>query len=157
MAKIIEPDNWLYTDDGLYNHTPERSKKAWEEALKVLVDSIKTNAFDKVVLVMGYPASGKSTWVKNNAEEWSIYFVDADLLAAKMRSRVIEIIRKVNNIPISALFLDTDLKICHQRNNQRREDRIIPENAYRTMKSQFEYPSTNEGFVHVQIKRNYSL
>lgn len=157
MAKIIEPDDWLYTDEGMYEHTPERSARAWKEALKVLEDSIKTNAFDKVVLVMGYPASGKSTWVKNHAEEWSIYFVDADLLGAGMRSRVIEVIRKINNIPISALFLDTDLKICHQRNDQRREDRIIPKKAYQSMKSKFEYPSTNEGFDHVQIKRNYSL
>ena len=35
MAKIIEPDDWLYTDEGLYEHTPERSAKAWKEALKV--------------------------------------------------------------------------------------------------------------------------
>ena len=157
MAKIIEPDNWLYTPDGVYNHTPERSAEAWKAALGVLEETLKTNAFDKVVLVMGYPASGKSTWVKNHAEEWCIYFVDADLLSETVRSRVIKTIRKLTPISISALFLDTDLKICHKRNDQRRSDRIIPQNAYQTMRSRFAFPSTNEGFDHIQIKRNYSL
>ena len=155
---ILEPDDYLYKDDGTYLHTKERSNHAWEAVLKELKRVLKAKVFDKVTLVTGLPASGKSTWVKMHEEEWVVYLVDADLVGKEMRKKIIDFIRDHDSeIPITIVFLDTNIKVCHERNAKRSVDRVIPKHAYAEMRSVFCYPSTLEGFDHIHFKWNFCV
>lgn len=155
---ILEPDDYLYKEDGEYLHTKERSAIAWERTLSELKKALKSRVFDKVTLVAGLPASGKSTWVKMHAEEWIVYLVDADLVGKDLRKKIIDFIREHDaDIPISIVFLDTNYKVCRERNELRSPDRVIPQHAYSEMRSVFCYPSTLEGFDHIHFKWNFSV
>lgn len=155
---ILEPDDYLYLQDGTYLHTKERSSSAWLSVYTELQKALKARIFDKVVLVTGLPASGKSTWVKRHNKEWVIYIVDADLVGKELRKEVIHKIRKHDsNIPIGIVFLDTNRKVCLERNTKRSADRVIPLSAYADMASVFCYPSTLEGFDHIHFKWNFSV
>ena len=155
---ILEPDDYLYLDDGTYLHTKERSSSAWLRVYDELRKALTSRIFDKVVLVTGLPASGKSTWVRMNQKEWCIYLVDADLVGAELRKEVIDFIREQNTeIPIGIVFLDTKQDVCLKRNATRSPDRKIPMCAYNEMRSVFSYPSTREGFDHIHFKWNFSV
>lgn len=155
---ILEPDDYLYQEDGTYLHTRERSHRAWETTFSELDKALKSNVFDKVILVTGLPASGKSTWVQMFAEEWVVYIVDADLVGKDLRSKIVEFVRcRDENIPIGIVFLDTKYEICRERNETRSPDRVIPESAYAEMRSVFCYPSTLEGFDHIHFKWNFCI
>lgn len=155
---ILEPDDYLYLQDGTYLHTKERSSSAWLSVYTELKKALKARIFDKVILVTGLPASGKSTWVKMHNEEWVIYIVDADLVGKELRKEVIQQIREHDsNIPIGIVFLDTNKKVCLERNAKRSVDRVIPLSAYADMTSVFSYPSTEEGFFHIHFKWNFSV
>ena len=155
---ILEPDDYLYTEEGTYLHTKERSDEAWGKPDSDLEKVLKAKVFDKVVLVTGLPASGKSTWVKMYGKEWVVYIVDADLVGKNLRGEVVSFVRKIDQeIPIGCVFLDTKKKICMERNAKRSPDRVIPKHAYDQMGSVFCYPSTLEGFDHVHFKWNFSI
>ena len=155
---ILEPDDYLYKEDGTYLHTKERSNHAWEMTLKELERVLKARVFDKVTLVTGLPASGKSTWVKMFEEEWVVYLVDADLVGKELRKKIIDFVREHDSeIPITIVFLDTKYELCLERNDQRSPDRKIPRYAYAEMRSVFCYPSTLEGFDHIHFKWNFCI
>lgn len=155
---ILEPDDYLYLEDGTYLHTQERSHEAWEKTYAELEKALKARIFDKVVLVTGLPASGKSTWVKMHEKDWIIYLVDADLVGKALREKVITFVRGIDTeIPMGIVFLDTKKKICLERNSKRTPDRVIPKEAYDQMSSVFCYPSTLEGFDHIHFKWNFCI
>ena len=155
---ILEPDVYLYKEDGTYLHSVERSSVAWAKTTAELQKAVRSRIFDKVTFVTGLPASGKSTWVERFEEEWVVYLVDADLVGRGLREKMITLIREFDKeIPITIVFLDTNKTVCLERNSKRTPDRIIPLGAYREMGSVFCYPSTEEGFCHIHFKSNFSI
>ena len=145
---IISPDNFLYTD-GKYVWTPERCSQAWKQAYADLEVAFRTGDFLRLVIGIGVPGSGKSTYITTHHKEDHIYF-DATFCNIKSRK---EIIRraKVAKMPIDALFFDTPFEICVKRNKARSEDRKVPYKTMQAMYDKLKMPDYSEGFAHIQI------
>jgi predicted kinase len=123
---IISPDHHLHLPDGTYHWTPDRVKQAWasakEQYTQALLWPIKP---DKVVLLMGIPAAGKSTWLAENEDERVLYF-DATFDLPFKRKPYLRRAREAG-VPVEIVWLDTSLAVCIERNATRSEDRRVPD------------------------------
>lgn len=146
---IISPDNYLYTEDGRYVWSPERIKEAWKTAMLRLSHALASPRFTKIVMLVGIPASGKSTWLKNNQEPNAIYF-DATFKGYRARAPVIQAAKRAGK-RIEAVLMDTPITVCLERNNCRPVDRIVSTDVVVNMAVRLaqEPPTTAEGFDKV--------
>ena len=72
---IVSPDHHLYLPDGTYHWTPDRVKAAWATAGSLFHQALSWPVKpEAVVLMVGVPASGKSTWLSENEDERALYF-----------------------------------------------------------------------------------
>jgi predicted kinase len=126
---IICPDNYLYQGDR-YVWSPQRVKWAWDRAREDCARALLERPRE-VVLLMGAPGSGKSTWVAREAREDSLYF-DAVFDLSWKRKPFIRAAREAG-IPVRIVWIKTPLETCLQRNAARSEDRRVPEEILRKM------------------------
>ena len=89
---IFSPDSHLYELSGKYHWTPRRAKVAWQRTWFALEEYLRWMPRPKkAVILMGAPASGKSSWLSENREKNTIYFdacFDTDWKRAKFTKRV---------------------------------------------------------------------
>lgn len=132
MNKIISPDA-LLMEDGKYVWTPPRVEAAHrtcrEEFLQALQDPEKIPA--RVILLVGAPGSGKSTWANALPDENALIF-DATLNSWPSRKILIEGARKEGFVVEVVTFL-TPLSLCLKRNAARSEDRRVPTTVIENM------------------------
>jgi predicted kinase len=76
--------------------------------------------------------------------------VDATNLTSDDRRPYIEIARLYGAVA-EALFFDTPVEVCMQRNARR--NRVVPEEAIRAMAERLRPPRPEEGFVKITILR----
>ena len=130
---IVSPDSFLYTPDGTYLWSVARVKQAWADAKVSFDRALGTGAFTKVVLLMGVPAAGKSTWLSENARPDVLHF-DATFALPQWREPWIKAARAAG-VPVEIVWLDTPLTVCIERNAARSADRMVPEDTMRAMHS----------------------
>jgi len=130
---VVSPDSFLYTPDGVYLWSVPRVKQAWADAKTAFDRALGTGAFTKVVLLMGVPAAGKSTWLSENARPDVLHF-DATFALPQWREPWITAARSAG-VPVEIVWLDTPLSVCIERNARRSEDRMVPEDTMRAMHS----------------------
>lgn len=127
---ILSPDSYLYQLNGKYHWTPRRAKAAWQRTWIQLDDFLRWGKRPaKAVLLMGPPASGKSTWLQSNREKNVVYFdatFDLDWKRAKFTKRVWA---RYPDLPVECVWIDTPAHICKQRNATRPSDRRVPDEA----------------------------
>lgn len=128
---IISPDHQLYLPDGTYHWTPDRVKQAWADSKQEYARCLASGTFTRVVLLMGIPAAGKSTWLTANHEDDVLYF-DATFDLPFKREPYIRLARAVG-LPVEIVWLDTPLEVCIERNAARPADRRVPEDTMRAM------------------------
>jgi len=133
-ATIISPDEYLLTSTGEYAWSEERVQAAWWQSKSVLDQLVRTGRYNRVVMLVGLPASGKTSWLRANHEPDTIYF-DATLTKARERATVIQR-AKDNNLEVWAVVMDTPIAICIDRNLCRTTDRIVPVGAFERMQAQ---------------------
>jgi predicted kinase len=149
---IISPDHHLITPDGVYHWTPARVKVAWHAAKEqfkaALGGPVKP---DKVVLLIGVPASGKSTWVAQHEDEGVLYF-DACFDLPWKRKPYIDLAHSIG-VPVEAVWFDTPLAVCVQRNAERSEDRRVPGDILRAMHTKIlsSPPTEREGITLTRV------
>ncbi len=143
MSTVVSPDA-LLMEGGKYNWTPQRCAEAWEKA-DALLDEVLPSA-SKLVLMVGIPASGKSTWLAANREEGAVYF-DATMTKTEVRARYVRKAKALGK-PVEAVVMLTNFATCMARNNARPEDRVIPPATLNILQNQLrEQPVlTTEGF-----------
>lgn len=148
---IVSPDSFLILDDGTYHWTVPRVKQAWADAKTAFDRALGTGAFTKVVLLMGVPAAGKSTWLSENARPDVLHF-DATFAEARWREPWIKAARAAG-VPVEVVWLDTPLAVCIERNARRSEDRMVPEATMRAMHSKItsQPPAEAEGATITRV------
>jgi signal recognition particle GTPase len=75
-AESINPDDFLQTPAGRV-WTPERNRRAWDQAYQALgaaLMALKSQATaeqrPRLYIVCGIQGAGKSTWIRQNAEQF---------------------------------------------------------------------------------------
>ena len=147
---VVSPDAYLITDSGEYVWTPERVKKAWKDsyaALKRLADDPKYN---KLVLMVGVPGAGKSTWIQKNKEPGAIYF-DATFTDQRSRRPVIKM-GNDGGMDVEAVMMTTPINVCKDRNACRTADRKVPDDVVEKMATRLigDLPQESEGFSKIR-------
>jgi predicted kinase len=150
-ASIIDPDAFLQTDKGRV-WTPERSAAAWQSAFAALNSAVAECPHAHVVVVIGLQGSGKSTWIRQQANLSGRIYFDAALPGRKHRKPIIDIALH-HGATIEAIWIDVPLSIALTRNAGRPADQIVPEDSIRSVAALFERPTTDEGFHVVTIIR----
>ena len=141
----------------------------------------------KVIVVVGLPASGKSTWLEKNQfptlssdemrrllrddpTDQSIHgivfglirkvlhlrlqlgamatYIDATNLTPGDRRAYIKIAELYGAEP-QAVFFDTPLEVCLERNSRR--SRVVPEDAIRYLAAKLRTPTMDEGFRKIDV------
>lgn len=154
-SRIISPDQHLIDPDtGLYHWTVDRVKSAWVKSTAELDAALAAGGVSKVVLMVGIPASGKTTWLAQNAESGVVYF-DATFKNARARRPILDVVRRYS-VPAEAVVMATPLDEALRRNGTRPPDRRVPEEFVR---SQYQaltgggMPTRREGFRRVTVVR----
>lgn len=125
---VVSPDSHLIDEvTGRYRWTLDRVQTAWATSMAELETQLASGKISKVVLMVGIPASGKTTWVANNGEPGVLYF-DATFKDERARAPVINMARRYG-VPVEATVMATPIQEAIRRNNTRTEDRKIPEDV----------------------------
>lgn len=123
----------------------ESFRKAFKAYKTALADpSIKT-----ATLLIGVAAAGKSTYVKNNPDPTTVFF---DTVAARpsFRKAAIRLAKEAGKT-IKAVYIDTSLDVCIERNAKRDEHRRVPVEALKRAADGLTEnpPNVSEGFSEV--------
>jgi predicted kinase len=144
---ILSPDHFMYESDGTYRWTPERVVSAWALTLKKVAENLPASR--ELVLLVGIPGAGKSTWLTRHKVPGTLY-VDATFFNKVSRAPFIAEARRLGR-PVKAVWVNTSLEVCLARNDLRPEDRKVPAEKMHGYHAALEAdpPSLDEGFEQV--------
>ena len=141
------------------------------------IPNIKLSKKPEIIIMVGYPGSGKTTIAKeickdnnyihipsdlykttNKMKKVSIEFIthsksivfDATHSSIKKRNELVEHAKKYN-YEIRCIHLTTSFDISYKRNNLRNDKKQIPKVAYSVYKKNYEKPTEEEGFKLISI------
>lgn len=128
---IISPDNYLVTPEGEYVWTKERVTRAWLLAMEDLHRELQSGKYLTLALVVGLPGAGKSTWLKENAQDGVLYF-DAVLTRRRLRTPLRKAAQEYS-IPCDCIWVNSDVETCRRRNDLRQGDRRVSDEVFEDM------------------------
>jgi len=149
-AVVVSPDHYLIDQEtGEYVWSPKLVKEAWRQAARKLQRLLMDPKIKKVVLLVGVPASGKSTWLSSHHEADTVYF-DATFTSQRARFPIMEIARGAGK-PVEAVVMETPLPVCLERNECRSTDRRVPDEVVLRMHHSLlgDPPTMGEGFSRI--------
>jgi bifunctional polynucleotide phosphatase/kinase len=127
----------------------------------------------QIIIMMGYPGSGKSTIAKNICKNECFIYIEGDLYksstkmikaslghiennksivfdatnsSSKKRKEYIELGKKYN-YKVVCVHVSTPLEIAYKRNKLRNYEKYVPKIAYSVYSKNYEQPNENEGFT----------
>ena len=159
---VIAPDNFLKLPDGVYLFTPARIKEAWSQCWKLLDELVRQNKCERVVALCGLPATGKTTWVRQNHARYgprTVFFDDLFLTSVK-RKMWWEGFKRAglcqSTVPVEIVVISVDFELV-QRNLDARVSaggHGVPSQVLKRFRDEFEPPMLDEGFQKVSLLSN---
>jgi len=145
---IVESDQQLY-ENGRYYWTPQRAVAAWSQCYGQLKSALASGKYKLLMMLIGIPASGKSTYASAN-DRADIIIFDGTFVDATRRARVTSAARSAG-VPVIAVWLDTNFQKCVERNQQRPVDRRVPVESMNVMLHRLNAspPQIEEGFEKI--------
>ena len=130
--------------------TPERNAAAWKQSFAVLNEVLGEKTSSSVIYIMiGCQASGKSTWARRKcAEDGAAIIFDAILVKQTERVPILRAAAHHEVLAV-AVWFQTPLQVCLQRNTARRVDEAVNEQGLRNVFNALEPPQLSEGFLRV--------
>jgi bifunctional polynucleotide phosphatase/kinase len=157
---------------GLKCQSPEEFFGAKQKQEIVEIPALNLSDSKQVVIMVGYPGSGKSTIAKKICEDEQFVLVQGDIhkTSAKMiktallsikegksivfdatnsstkkRSEYLEFAKK-HNMSAVCIHVSTSLELSYKRNKERDPENQVPKIAYSVYTKHFVNPSIEEGF-----------
>jgi bifunctional polynucleotide phosphatase/kinase len=127
----------------------------------------------QIIIMMGYPGSGKSTIAKNICKNECFIYIEGDLYksstkmikaslghiennksivfdatnsSSKKRKEYIELGKKYN-YKVVCVHVSTPLEMAYKRNKLRNYEKYVPKIAYSVYSKNYEQPNESEGFT----------
>jgi predicted kinase len=146
---ILSPDHFLIDAEGNYSWSPLQAKTAWAATERRVKEFLADPRYKKLVLLVGVPGAGKSTWLRQHADPFTIY-VDATFTLKMARRPFVELAQQVNK-QVEVFLFETPFEQCCRRNDQRSADRKVPLDKMIKFRDQLvsEPPTLEEGFSQV--------
>jgi bifunctional polynucleotide phosphatase/kinase len=137
------------------------------------IPTIPLSEEKQIIIMMGYPGSGKSTIAKNICKNENFVYIEGDFYktsskmikaslehieknksivfdatnsSSKKRKEYIDLGKK-HNYKVVCIHVSTSLEISYKRNKFRNYEKYVPKIAYSVYKKQYEEPNDNEEFT----------
>jgi bifunctional polynucleotide phosphatase/kinase len=162
---------------GLTCYSPEEFFGAKQEPEAVKIPSLNLSDSKQVVIMVGYPGSGKSSVAKQICEDENFVLIQSDVYkttakmikaalpsihegksvifdatnsSIKKRSEYIEFAKK-HDYAVVCIHISTPMDEAYKRNKLRDEDKQVPKIAYSVYTKYYEVPTIEEGFELIAI------
>jgi len=175
-SDFSDSDKVFAENIGIQWYCPEQVFRAKTEIIEIPTIPLVVEE-QQIIIMMGFPGSGKSTIAKNICKTTNFVYIEGDIHksstkmikaslehisqkksivfdatngSAKKRKDYIDLGRKYN-YKIICIHVSTPLEIAYKRNKLRNYEKYVPKIAYSVYKKHYEPPNENEGFVLVVI------
>jgi len=151
----INPDHFLETPEGRI-WTSERNAVAWKQSFAALDEALRGRSARSVVYIMvGCQASGKSTWARARKREEPHAIIFDAILVKKSERHPILLAAGQYQVPAVAVWFQTPLQVCLERNAARPTDEVVNEQGLKNVFAALEPPQLSEGFAQIlEVKYN---
>ena len=169
-SDFSDSDKVFAENIGIPCYCPEEVFHIKNEIIEI--PSIPLSDEQQIIIMMGYPGSGKSSIAKKICEKENFIYIEGDLYksstkmikaavehikekksiifdatnsSSKKRKEYIEFGKKYN-YKIVCIHVSTPLEIAYKRNKLRNYEKYVPKIAYSVYSKNYEEPNENEGF-----------
>jgi bifunctional polynucleotide phosphatase/kinase len=176
-SDFADSDKIFAENIGIRVNPPEEifHVSAHNETLEMPSIPLSTNP--EIIIMMGYPGSGKSTIAKEICQNENYIYIEGDVYktsakmiktalphikekksivfdathsSCKKRKEYIELAQKYN-YDVMCIHVATSMEIAYKRNKLRPDEKQVPKIAYSVYTKHYETPTENEGFRLVVV------
>ena len=160
---------------GIKCYSPEDIFRNTSESFEIPLIPLDSNP--EIIIMVGYPGSGKSTIAKNICKNKNFIHIEGDIYktyskmikasleyilesksiifdathsSIKKRNYFIELSKKYK-YKVKCIHVSTSLGVSYKRNKLRSDEKIVPKIAYSVYKKYYEEPTEEEGFILFKI------
>jgi bifunctional polynucleotide phosphatase/kinase len=169
-SDFSDSDKVFAENIGIPYYCPEQIFHVKNEIMEIPIIPLSDD--QQIIIMVGYPGSGKSTIAKNICNNENFIYIEGDLYktsrkmikasidhiiekksvvfdathsSSKKRKEYIELGKKYN-CKVVCIHVSTSLEIAYKRNKLRNYEKYVPKIAYSVYTKNYEEPNENEGF-----------
>ena len=170
-SDFSDSDKVFAENIGIPCYCPEQVFHVKTEIINI--PSIPLSDEKQIIIMMGYPGSGKSTIAKNICKNNSFICIEGDIYktstkmikaslehisqnksivfdatnsSSKKRKEYVEVGKKYN-YKVVCIHVSTPLEIAYKQNKLRNYEKYVPKIAYSVYSKNYDNPDENEGFT----------
>ena len=169
-SDFSDSDKVFAENIGIPYYCPEQIFHIKNEIIEIPIIPLSDD--QQIIIMVGYPGSGKSTIAKNICNNENFIYIEGDVYktstkmikasiedikqnksiifdatnsSSKKRQEYIELGKKYN-YKIVCIHVSTPLEVAYKQNKLRNYEKYVPKIAYSVYKKNYEEPNETEGF-----------